>query len=340
MANVALIEYFTTASDTLVFLLKKGQAEPLIIKPEQAITKADLLQCAERLILDFHGLPPGWDDSATYDHFKDLLSLPPSVNAGRRSKAVLQLNLKKPTFSYELKYWQRFSDQLLPAQLKAQLVDCELLCFVPHGPLHSLPFAALRWSEDEYLIEHFGICTVPSASVLRYCYSKNRRRRTGTERKYEPERCLIVAVAANEDEDPRVFEADGNTLATLFQARDAHASVTALVGTRATGSDHPASKAALQQAVAGQDVIHLACHGLFGLEGNSSDPLASGLLVSNGESSPKLNQVQQLSPAELSAHFLTAREVFRLHLEADLVTLRACSSGRVVVETGDELLGL
>ena len=342
MTNVAMIEYFTTDSGTLLFLVKKGEAEPLIFEAQQpadaqSVTKEELLQCAERLILDFHGLPRDWDSAATYDHFKQLLLLPPTVNAGKRSKELLQINLKKPAFAYDMTYWQRFSRLLLPPELKAYLNDCDLLCVVPHGPLHSLPFAALRWSEDEYLIERFGICYVPSASVLRYCQQKNRRR--VTDLKHEPQSCLIVAVAAA-NEEPQDFEADGNTLAHLFRERDAHALVTTRVGTQATGSNQPASKTTLQQEAARHDVIHLACHGLFGLDGNSDDPLASGLLVSDGLSSLALSQTQQLNAAELSTHFLTAREVFNLNLTADLVTLRACSSGRVAVQTGDELLGL
>lgn len=337
--NVVMLEYFTTASGTLLFLVKKEETEPVVFQLGQdGVTREDLLHCAERLILDFHGLPADWDSDAHYDHFKYLLSLPPAVNAGKRSKGLLQINLKKPVFAYELTYWQRFSDLLLPQEVKVHLADCDLLCIVPHGPLHSLPFAALRWSEDEYLIERFGICYAPSASVLQYCQQKNRRR--NAELRHEPDSCLIVAVAAANDEEPQEFEADGDTLARLFHERDAHASVTALVGTRASGSTRPANKIALQQEAASYDVLHLACHGLFGLEGKSGDPLASGLLVSDGVASLALKEAQRFDVAELSTHFLTAREAFHLNLTADLVTLRACSSGRVEVQSGDELLGL
>ena len=36
---------------------------------------------------------------------------------------------------------------------------------VPHGPLHYLPFTALRNPEGRWLVEDLAIVTVPSASV-------------------------------------------------------------------------------------------------------------------------------------------------------------------------------
>jgi CHAT domain-containing protein len=58
--------------------------------------------------------------------------------------------------------------------------------------------------------------------------------------------------------------------------------------------------------VPGHELIHLACHGVFG-DGDSGEPLDSGLLVSDGERT---------------------------------LTLRACSSGRSALQTGDEPIGL
>lgn len=340
MVRVALIEYFTTSSNTLIFLVKKGMAEPMVVEAREnalPITKEYLLQCAERLIVDFHGLPRDWDSESRFESYKPLLSLPPAINAGKRTKEILQINLKKPAFAYELSYWESLSDVLLPADLRTEIADCDLLCFVPHGPLHSLPFAALRWSEREYLFERFGICHVPSASVLRYCQSKNRRRLAGLN--HQPASYLIVAVAAA-NEDPQDFETDGERLADLFREQNASARITCLVGTSKTGSAHPASKVLLQSEASGQDIIHLACHGLFGVERNSRDALDSGLLVSDGVAALSLHEASSLSPAEVSSQFLAAREVFNLELTADLVTLRACSSGRAEIETGDELIGL
>lgn len=62
--------------------------------------------------------------------------------------------------------------------------------------------------------------------------------------------------------------------------------------------------------------IHLACHGQF----SSQHPMASGL--------------------RLFDRWLTLRDICELRLDADLVTLSACNSGRNTVQAGDELTGL
>lgn len=63
-------------------------------------------------------------------------------------------------------------------------------------------------------------------------------------------------------------------------------------------------------------VLHLATHGDF----RPDNPLFSGLALADG--------------------WLTTLDIFSLRLNASLVTLSACQTGRNVVAGGDELLGL
>lgn len=72
----------------------------------------------------------------------------------------------------------------------------------------------------------------------------------------------------------------------------------------------------LQALVADKQMLHLACHGEF----HADNPLFSGLALDNG--------------------WLTTLDVFNLRLNASLVTLSACETGRSVVSGGDELLGI
>jgi CHAT domain-containing protein/tetratricopeptide (TPR) repeat protein len=65
------------------------------------------------------------------------------------------------------------------------------------------------------------------------------------------------------------------------------------------------------------DIIHLSCHGYF----DNLDPLSSGILLHDKE-------------------VLTAREIFNLRINAELVTLSACETGRNERRPGDELIGL
>jgi CHAT domain-containing protein len=65
-----------------------------------------------------------------------------------------------------------------------------------------------------------------------------------------------------------------------------------------------------------KDILHFSCHGYF----NNADPLSSGIALQDG--------------------ILTAREIFNLKLNSELVTLSACQTGFNESKPGDELIGL
>ncbi len=74
--------------------------------------------------------------------------------------------------------------------------------------------------------------------------------------------------------------------------------------------------AQLQSQMAACRIIHLATHGDF----RADNPLFSGLVIGDG--------------------WLTTLDIFNLRLQASLVTLSACQTGRNVIQGGDELAGL
>ena len=80
--------------------------------------------------------------------------------------------------------------------------------------------------------------------------------------------------------------------------------------------DDGATLAQLREAAAECRILHLAAHGVF----RPDNPLFSGLALADG--------------------WLTTLDIFNLRLNASLVTLSACQTGRSVVGGGDELLGL
>jgi CHAT domain-containing protein len=81
--------------------------------------------------------------------------------------------------------------------------------------------------------------------------------------------------------------------------------------------DQAATSATLFQEAPGARRLHLSCHGRF----NAEAPLASHLLLADGP--------------------LYAADILdRLRLQAELVTLSACESGRSRVLRGEELIGL
>lgn len=339
MPSLSILEYVVTPDATHVLLVKQGFDQPLVFEARDdggGVPLKTLELCAARLLIDFHGLPPNWDLKPN-PKLREGLGLPPAVPAAKRNKGVLERTLANPSFHYEMDYWTQLGSRLFPGLLRPHLEGCDLLCIIPHGPLHALPFAALRWDQNQSLIERFGIAHAPSLSALRFCRAKNPRRlQTGNR---AAESVLAAAIAAADDPTPALFEADAERLADICQNQSPTTRVLQLTGAKQQDGRRPASKTAILEEAPAHELIHLACHGVFG-EDQSIDPLDSGLLVSDGESAVSLVGAAAMTPQKRHRWILSARDIFAMRLRADLVTLRACSSGRSALKSGDELMGL
>lgn len=92
--------------------------------------------------------------------------------------------------------------------------------------------------------------------------------------------------------------------------------VAAALGTEQVLMGPDATAQRVVAAAEGASVIHLACHGRFVPE----SPLMSGI--------------------KLSDRWLTVRDNYQMCLQSALVTLSGCNTGRNVVQSGDELVGL
>lgn len=103
----------------------------------------------------------------------------------------------------------------------------------------------------------------------------------------------------------------GRLPAALDEAR----TVARLLGGQAYVEDE-ATVERVQAAAGGCRALHLAAHGEF----RADNPLFSGIALAGG--------------------WLTTLDIFGLQLQASLVTLSACDTGRAAVGGGDELLGL
>jgi hypothetical protein len=175
MHRVAILEYFSCGT-CLLFVSRRGWEAPilqgLIWQDGKPLKASDLELCAERLMIDFHGLPQHWAASPRAEQYRAALALPPRVSALKRAQPLLETNLAHPAFSYRMDYWERLSEVLLPSSVRRLIEDVELLCIVPDGPLHTLPFAALRWDANTFLGERFGLCHAPGTAVLRHCQKR------------------------------------------------------------------------------------------------------------------------------------------------------------------------
>jgi CHAT domain-containing protein len=314
-----LLEYFTHEDGVEVALVHPDLDAPVVVRagigPDgQRVTRSALDLCGRRLIIDFNGLSPGWDRGDAARVNEQALQLEPAVNSVRRLGPIRERTIANPSFRYATTYWQRLGAALIPDELRAFLEDRDLICVVPHGPLHGLPFAALAWDSETLVADRFGVVMVPSATVLKYCQQKNRARRGA-----RPASAFVAAVGAAEDREPAELEDDGHLLQALLPTEEC------------CGPD-AASRKAVMAGMQQAELIHLACHGFFG---RGTDPMSgSGLLVASGGRRPWLREAE---PENL----ISAQDILGIDLsQAMLVTLRACSSGRTEVRGADELFGL
>ena len=164
------------------------------------------------------------------------------------------------------------------------------LTIVPHGCLHQVPFHAL-FDGQAYWVDQYEITYAPSVTIYHLCQTRPR-----------PPIANALIVGVSDPSIPAVTMEVVAVATHLPQAR--------------VLQDEQATRAAFQAEVAGCQLLHLACHGIF----RADNPMFSALKLHDG--------------------WLTAGEAMKLNLPNALVTLSACESGRSQIAGGDELLGL
>jgi len=207
---------------------------------------------------------------------------------------------------WDLSKWQTELGRLIePITDWADVGD--VIWFVPHGDLHSLPLHTLK-IEDRYLIERNPIHSTPSASVMKYCETK------GSGRK---ETALVAGDSLEDAGSLTYAREEARMVADLF-------GVAPLIGNEAT-------KQAVTDSITDSiDVLHLACHGQF----TFADPRKSCIMLA--PPGPDVDGAVRC----VSERDLTFEEILGLEMRADLVTLSACESGVNERHPGDELIGL
>ncbi|MEH2103519.1 MAG: CHAT domain-containing protein [Nostoc sp.] len=184
--------------------------------------------------------------------------------------------------------------------------------FIPQGELFLVPFPALQYDQDKYLIEKHTILTAPSIQVLDFT-SKQKRSVETLNTKY-----LIVGNPTM----PKVVlepEKPPEQLISLPWAEKEAKDIASILKTKALIGKE-ASKTAILQKMPEAGIIHFATHGL--LDDNRG-----------------LGSAIALAPSSKDNGLLTAEEILNLKLNADLVVLSACDTGRGRI-TGDGVIGL
>ncbi len=184
--------------------------------------------------------------------------------------------------------------------LVAHATPGDVVCFVPHGVLHHVPFHAFEIGGGA-LVRRHAVVYAPSASVLAGILGRVGAHEHGHS---------AVVIGDTRDDLPHA-SAEATAVAERF-------SVPAILGSEATRSR-------VIEALRGAKrlrVLHLACHGAF----DPSDAFRSGIATAAaGSGAPSLVSVRDLRDVDL---------------RADLVALSACDSGLSDSRAGDEMVGL
>ncbi|BBD63366.1 TPR repeat-containing protein (plasmid) [Nostoc sp. HK-01] len=179
--------------------------------------------------------------------------------------------------------------------------------FIPHDSLFLVPFVALQDEDGKYLIEKHTILTASAIQVL----NLTRQQR----QKVKGKDVLVmgnpimpkVGIPPVQLQPLLGAEKEALTIANLFKTK------------AITGKD--ATKAALKKRLSTARIIHLATHGLL----DDADKSIPSAIV--------------LAPTSNDDGLLTPAEIVDLRINAELVVLSACDTGRGTI-TGDGVIGL
>ena len=217
----------------------------------------------------------------------------------------------------------------------------ERVIFIPHESLFLVPFPALLDANGKYLIEKHTIMTAPAIQVLKLTNNQGKLNLSSL----QPKDLLvagnptmpIVGIPPTQLSKLPGAEKEAKAIAKLFNT-------TPLIGNQAT-------KSAVVQKISSARVIHLATHGL--LDGKDFGELTPGAIALAPNtptplSSPlsKEGKIPLSSPLDkggkrgvVNEGLLKSTEIIDMKLNADLVVLSACDTGRGEIK-GDGVIGL
>jgi CHAT domain-containing protein/predicted DNA-binding protein YlxM (UPF0122 family) len=207
--------------------------------------------------------------------------------------------------------------------------------FIPQGVLFLIPFVALQDAAGNYIIEKHTVSIAPSIQVLDLTHQQQQRLRS-----HPRSQVLVVgnptmpSIRSIPDEAP-------TPLSPLPGAEKEAIAIASILGTKAiVGKD--ATERAIVQQMPQARIIHLATHGLLN-ELPDRDFGVPGAIALAPDRTPETDAgtgAPPLHPGDAAGDgLLTSAEIFNLKLNAELVVLSACNTGRGRI-SGDGVLGL
>ena len=196
---------------------------------------------------------------------RDAARILPLTMLSRVAHLLQLLRFQVSKFRMGNNYVQRFEEPLLRAtQSHLESLYSELiaplrmffqgnhLIFVPHGPLHFLPFHALK-NGEQYLCDAFTVSYAPSATVFSLCQEKPSSAAPAS---------LVLGIA--DERAPQILD-EARFVSSLLPHSSLH------LGEQATSS-------LLRERGPESGLLHIATHGVY----RQDNPMFSGIRLGDG----------------------------------------------------------
>jgi len=196
---------------------------------------------------------------------RNSIQITPITVVSRVANLLHLLRFQFSKFRMGSTYTERFAQPLFRATLAhlealyaeiiapiRELLRAKRLIFVPHGPLHFLPFHALR-SGDEYLCDHYTVSYAPSATVFALC-----------EQKPASGKQISLVLGIPDDRAPHII-GEVQSVASLLPHTEL------FVGKQATAQ-------LLREKGPECGLLHIATHGVY----RQDNPMFSGIKLGDG----------------------------------------------------------
>lgn len=231
---------------------------------------------------------------------------------------------------------KRIGREIIPPEIISALSEFNAIIVSPDGILNYLPFETIRihdGARDKYLIESFAISYCPSASALGMLAGGSQKKEWkktilaigGPQYGDYPSPNVASAdIRLGTEEDP--FLARKIAFVEIPYSRKEVISIGGLFpkvdGQVITGrsvSEELVKKLPLWDF----RIIHISCHGYL----DEANPMRTALVLTPG-------------PSLKEDGFLWMEEIYKLSLNADMVVLSACHTGKGLLEKGEGVMSL
>ncbi|MEG3956463.1 CHAT domain-containing tetratricopeptide repeat protein [Microcoleus sp. herbarium2] len=312
--NATLVEYSTIGNEALYIWVIKPTGEITFRSVDLESLNINLGQAAETTrVTAANGRGLNTQDTALAEMIRDTRD---SLGTSENNLSNQQATNRPPstpsssqTASPQLQQLYQLLIEpiadLLPTDPNAHVI------FIPHQSLFLAPFATLQNAQGEYLIEKHTIIIAPAIQILQLTRQARQKVQQAS-----PQNILVVGnpTMPKIGKPPQQLpvlpgsEQEAQIIAQLLNTQ-------AIIGPQAT-------KVSIVKQMSNARIIHLATHGLFN-EVKTRDMPGSIALAPSGNDDG----------------FLTSSEILDLKLNAELVVLSACNTGRGTL-TGDGVIGL